>query len=281
VFAVTHGNEISGFDALLSLLEEQKLDQREIHGKLFLIVHNIEAYKSYRDAAEIRDLGDTEFRFLDINMNRIYDESHLNDASLSDLSEIKRAKQIINLVPEFDYVLDIHSTSRPSDPMLIGGGEETDMKIADQLFFYRHILDIFNKIPGESLLGYVKRHGKRGKNTVAIAVECGSHFLSSSKYCARKTVIRFLQATGVVNLLDIKPPKDFSVTKYRVIKNILPKYDDFRWTESWSGFQKAQKGTILARENNTDIVLDDDYILIMPTAEPKPGGDGVYLAKAV
>jgi predicted deacylase len=74
IFAMTHGNEISGFDALVHLLEEQKIVEKEIHGRIFLIVHNLAAYKAYRDAVLKRDLGDTEFRFLDINMNRIYEE---------------------------------------------------------------------------------------------------------------------------------------------------------------------------------------------------------------
>lgn len=281
IFAVTHGNEISGFDALVHLLEEQQLLDKEINGRLFLIVHNVKAYSLYREAVLKRDLGDTEFRFLDVNMNRIYEESILNDPLNQHLYEIQRANEIAKIIPELDAVLDIHSTSRPSDPMLIGGAEEEDLRIGDQLFFYRHILDIFDKIPGESLLGYAKQHGKKGKNTAAIAVECGSHFQSNSKYCARKTAIRFLKATGVVELLPVPGPKDFVLTKYKVVKNILPKFEDFSWAELWDGFQAVKKGTIIARENNQDIIVDDDYILLMPTANPKPGGDGVYLAKVV
>jgi hypothetical protein len=165
--------------------------------------------------------------------------------------------------------------------MLIGGVEPADLKIGGQLFFYRHILDIFNKIEGESLLGYVKHKGNRGNDTVAIAVECGSHFQSNSKYCARKTVIRFLQAYHIVTLVDIPGPKGFSMSRYRVIKTILPKHHDFKWAQAWSGFQAVKKGTVLATESNTEIIVDDDYVLLMPTANPVPGGDGVYLAKAV
>src|SRR5690606_38368574 len=117
--------------------------------------------------------------------------------------------EISTIIPECDYVLDLHSTSRPSDPMLIAGTGQEDQRIADQLYFYRHILDIFDKIPGKPLLDYAKRYGKRGPETVAIAVECGSHFQSASKYCARKTALRFLQATGAVHVMDIEAPEYF------------------------------------------------------------------------
>lgn len=281
LFGVTHGNEIAGFDALVHLMEEQKIYEKTIHGRIFLIVHNIEAYKAYRKTILKRDVGDTEFRYLDKNMNRIYEDEIVNNPIFENDSEIKRAKEIMKLIPEFDAILDIHSTSRPSDPMLIAGKEQGDQHIGDQLFFYKHILDIFNKIPGESLLGYAKKYGKRGKDTIAIAVECGSHFQSSSKYCARKTAIRFLQAMESVQLMNIPGPDNFNVTKYQVIKNILPKYSDFEWAQNWDGFQKVKAGTIIATENNSNIIADEDVVLLMPTSNPKAGGDGVYFAKIV
>lgn len=279
IFAVTHGNEISGFDALTYLLEEIELDSHEIKGKIFLIVHNLESYRRYRYESRQRPLRDNEFRYLDINLNRIYDQTSFADERLATAYEMKRAKEISSLVPEFEYVLDLHSTSRPSDPMLIAGIGSEDQRIADQLYFYRHILDLFEQIPGKPLLDYVKKHGKKGAETVAIAVECGSHFQSMSKYCARKTSLRFLQATGVVQVMHIEAPENFKVTKYVVKKNVLPKFPDFKWAHPWSGFQAVKRGTVLAVENGDQHKADDDYVLIMPTASPRPGGDGVYLAQ--
>src|SRR5690606_38801175 len=89
IFAVTHGNEISGFDALAYLLEEIELDRREINGRIFLVVHNLEAHKQYRLESEKRMLADNEFRYLDVNLNRIYDDASFVDESLSGMYEMQ------------------------------------------------------------------------------------------------------------------------------------------------------------------------------------------------
>ncbi len=281
IFGVTHGNEIAGFHALVKLIDDHDLLNRKIHGKIFLIVHNIKAYQGYREAISKRKVADTEFRFLDINLNRIYEEDSLNNPEYQSYYEIQRAKQIASIIPEFDATLDLHSTSKPSDPFLLSSYEKEDMAIADKLFFYRHIYDLLEFIPGTTLTTYSNTHGRVKGKTVSIGVECGSHFDENSKYCAEQTAIRFLAAMNSIEGYIEKNTTDFTMSKYKVIANILPKFSDFTWAQDWSSFQLLPKGEVLAIENGQNHVYEKDYVLIMPTANPIVGGDGVYLAETL
>jgi len=281
IFGVTHGNEIAGFNALVQLIDKYNLLTRKINGKVFLITHNIKAYQGYREAVDKRSIGPTEFRFLDINLNRIYNKESFDHPELQSCYEIQRAKQIAKIVPELDATLDLHSTSKPSDPFLLSSYEKEDIAIADKLFFYRHIYNLLDYIPGTTLTTYANLHGKVKGKTISIGVECGSHFEESSLYCAEMTSVRFLSALGSIEGYKEQNTTDFKMSKYKVVGNILPQFEDFSWKDDWKSFQLLPKGTVLATENGKAHVFDKDYILIMPTANPIVGGDGVYLAESL
>jgi predicted deacylase len=275
IFAATHGNEIGGVSGILALMRDERLMSGEFAGSLLLVLHNINAY---REQLNHPDVKDATYRFLDIDLNRIYDDVILTDLKNSHLREVRRAQKIASLIPQCDAVLDLHSTSSPSQPMLIAFTGQDDERVAESLRVNRHILDILDKVSGRPLLAYAKERGRRGRDTIAIAVECGPHFEESTHVFAQTVARRFLEG------LEMIPSSESGVVsplKYQVIKHLMPEADPFLWAEPWSSFQNVRRGQILATENGRDIAADDDYVLIMPTARPKLGGDGVYLAKRV
>lgn len=279
IFGVTHGNEISGFEALEFLMEDMELAKREIHGKILLIVHNLKAYQGYRSAVEDNiSLKNIDFRCIDINLNRVFLDEFLDDPKHQDAYEIQRAKEIRKIIPEIDYALDMHSTSSPTEPMVIYNNVDGDKALADAICMQKHIIGIEKYIHGRTLTECIRNEGRNGEGAPVITIESGFHFQSESQKIAKESAVRFLEHLGVVELIDLQPPTAFQSKKYLIEKSVMPTHTDFRWVKEWEAFQEVSTGTVLAEQGGEAIIAEKPYAIIMPTFINVIGEEAGYLA---
>lgn len=119
---VTHGNEPIGLYALKWFLEGE-LQRRLQRGRVFFVANNMAAAHKYIETKKRNGSDDEveETRFVDVDMNRLPDDLHSsrNDAYI----EVQRARCLLPVWKRFDYALDLHSTTRPSSPMIVAIGE--------------------------------------------------------------------------------------------------------------------------------------------------------------
>ena len=111
VLALTHGNEIAGAIALDRLLAG---GLRPARGRLTFGFVNLVAFARFDPDQP------TISRFVDEDMNRIWDASRCSTASLHSV-ELARAREIRALVESADVLLDLHSMLWPSDPLILCG----------------------------------------------------------------------------------------------------------------------------------------------------------------
>src|SRR3989338_3159742 len=103
VMGSVHGNERVGGDFLPHLTA--LIDAKKLHGTLHLILGNPKAYEQ-------------NIRFVDIDLNRLFGEPFEHGKHESLTVESARALEIAPFLADSDFLLDIHSTIKPSIPFV-------------------------------------------------------------------------------------------------------------------------------------------------------------------
>ncbi|MEK9723253.1 MAG: succinylglutamate desuccinylase/aspartoacylase family protein, partial [Rhodospirillaceae bacterium] len=119
VMAVTHGNELCGAITLDYLFRN---DIRPVQGRLTLGFHNVAAYERF-DAA-----NPTASRFVDEDLNRVWGLDVLDGAR--DTHETRRAREMRPVIDTVDLLLDIHSMTTESPPLMLCGPLDKGRELA-------------------------------------------------------------------------------------------------------------------------------------------------------
>lgn len=269
IMIMTHGNEPAGLAAAHSLLAQDALQKRLLRGRVYLILNNLAAGQRYFEQAQ--DLSFTaDYRFVDQDMNRI--PANLLEETLLDNTETRRVKQLLPLYQRLDYVLDLHSTSAPSEPMLIEIKPETEaLHCPGVKSVIRNILPHLNGRPLVSLCNQAE----------GFVLETGSHESPKSRIIAQQAVWSLLEQLEMISPLIDQPGVKADVDSYRIYQAVIFPDESYSLKRLLNNFEYLPAGTAFAAGDGATLVTQQDSYVIMPPPRLKPhhpGSEFLYLA---
>lgn len=244
IVGVTHGDEPAGL-AALEFLEDYFTEHDYPAGELYLVRGNLEA-------------ADRNQRFVDYDMNRLFWEDRPDwvDPSWVDY---QRAEQLKPLLAEMDFVLDIHSTSKPSVPFALGIGRADHSRFMKTLpvEFFSH--GWVGKVLG-SMLEWFEDQG----DGIGVAVECGWHGDPVTRTIAIQSVKAFLNAAGATNFELEMPPceKGMDVLVYERVGDA----ESFEYAHDYVTLDAIQPGELIAWEKGKEFRAPEaqDLVILFP-----------------
>nr|WP_067289001.1 succinylglutamate desuccinylase/aspartoacylase family protein [Marinobacterium profundum] len=270
IIGLTHGNEFCGAHTLCELLEQ---DVRPLRGSLTLIFNNVAAYQQFDPQRPYAS------RCVDEDGNRVWLPARLKHP---DSEESRRAARLAPLLREADLVLDLHSTSNPVAPMLIYPElPDCSALVASLGFPFAQLLYKLGGYHPGMLISYAMQHGR--KSCHGLVAECGSHFALESAQQAHAITRRVLYRAGLLEQDALIPPwgyePDQSAGHYRIREVIEARTEQFRFSQSYRGFERIARGEVYAQDAGPLMAPFDNCTLIMPARIPVCGAEVVTLAE--
>ncbi|WP_460043865.1 M14 family metallopeptidase [Pseudomonas sp. S2_H01] len=259
IMALTHGNEVSGAITVDAFLARELRPRR---GRLTLAFGNVEAYHRF----DPQNIDAT--RYLDEDMNRVWLPGKL-DGELDSI-ELRRARQLRPVVDTVDLLLDIHSMHEEAPPVMMCGAQRKGIDFAATLGVPQTVVVDAGHPNGRRLRDYEGFNDPSSARN-ALLIETGQHFSRRSRQVALDTAARFLVTTGTVSPEDVvefintqtpQPQRFLEVTDPVVADSM-----DFSFVDDFRGLELIeQKGTVIARDGDTDIVTPHDHcVLVQPS----------------
>ena len=273
VNALTHGNEFCGMVAATHLLDA---GVRPLCGTLTVSFANVEAYESFDPARPF------ESRQLVHNLNRIWSPAWLDGPE--DSPELRRARALRPVVAAADHILDLHSTSQPVQPFWVYPQRTRNAHAACAIGRPAvHLVMPAGLGSGVPLIQHGAHglaDGAPGEGGVAVVAECGQHFLRATSELAIEVTLDFLAHFG---LIEREPPpgsRGAAQTRVELLRTVVVRTPEFRFTRPVLGFETFAEGELIATDGGEEIRSPcADCTILMPTREPIPGREGVYLAR--
>ena len=275
ILTVMHGNELCGPIALDFLFRRNVRPRR---GKLTFGFANVDAYLRFDPA------NPGVSRFLDEDMNRVWEDTLREDPGRT--REVRRAKQLQPIIDSVDVLLDIHSMSSPTAPLLICHGLEKERRLSRKMGFPSFVVCGDGYVPGRRLIEYSLFNDPANKNT-AVVVECGRHWAKATATVAIDTCLHFLRALEMIDseffemhAVAAAPPPQRMLD---ITDGLSAKTDQFRWIRPFRGIEEIEKaGTVVGTDGPTELTTPYDHcFLVMPNRKPAKGGRLVRLAREV
>jgi predicted deacylase len=268
LMALTHGNEICGAVALDLLLREQVRPSR---GRLTLGFANIAAYRHFAPTHPLHG------RFVEEDFNRLWDEATLDGPRRS--IELTRARELRPLIDEVDLLLDLHSMSEPSPPLMLAGLSGKSLALARRVGAPAIVMRDRGHAAGKRLRDYRKFADETAPDT-ALLVECGAHWQREAAATATEIARRFLVASGAVEgeLAPAPPQRLLEVTHAMTVAS-----GDFTLLRPLRGLETiAKAGTAIARDGGATIATPyDDCVIVMPSAQAARGETALRFGRFV
>jgi succinylglutamate desuccinylase len=268
ITALVHGNEICGLMALAKLLAERPNLKR---GRLSLILANPDALCG---AINANPPGE---RALAEDFNRLWDPQTLDGPRTS--RELTRARALRPFIQSLDHLLDLHSMSRPAEPMILAGRRTKNLILAQGLGLpYPIILDD-GHISGRRLRDFGAFDDDNLPNTACL-IECGGHIEARSIETAVQTCRRYL---GYFDLLDSADDAcgQMSGPIISITDVITPTTPDFHFTRDFGGLEIIdQAGTVFAQDQTQIFTTPyENCALVMPVKRIAMGQTAVRLGR--
>lgn len=277
-FGGIHGNETAGVFALNSVLNT--LDENLINGTIYAISGNLKALQRNQ-------------RFIDKDLNRIWFRDNLkalqNGKKLNPEEEEQKEiytilKTILKTHDGPFYFIDLHTTSSKTLPFITINDSIVNRRFS-QLFPVPIVLGIEEYLNGP-LLSYINTLGY-----VSLGFESGQHDDEHAITCAIAFINLTLGFTGLVdrikiknfevyyNLLKMESLSNTSVFEI-VFLHTINKGERFQMMPNFNSFQNIQKGTLLAKSNDTNLIAERDSVIFMPLYQ-QIGTDGYFIIRKI
>ena len=203
IVGLVHGDEVCG-RKMLDELASSKLNPK---GTIKLIYANLEA-------------GKKNTRWIDGNLNRVFPGN--KDGNIEERTAYELCKHLAGC----DYVLDIHSTSYPTEPFIISVKDDLEFdELASFTGLNKYVIMIDKMASGGSLIDEVARSGGKG-----ISFESGIHEDENSIIVARKVIYNFLINLGVLEGESVKniPEKFYGKDMIKVPSDSFKAYNTIK-----------------------------------------------------
>jgi len=276
VCALMHGNEVCGAIAVERLLTAFVRDGlRPRRGRISLLFANVEAYRSFDPQWPLAS------RALDEDLNRVWDGATLDGTRVS--RELTRARVLRPWIDTVDHLLDLHSMSEPSPPLVLAGDTPKGLALARAVGLSADIIVDSGHTAGRRLRDYGAFADSASPRS-ALLVECGQHWERDVGEFATEAAWRFLEHLDMVSRPNLAPAVRSAPAAPRIIDItdvVTVASADFRWTQSFPGLATVPlAGTLLALDGDRPVVTPyDDAILVMPSQTPKVGTTAVRIGR--
>ncbi|WP_224483549.1 succinylglutamate desuccinylase/aspartoacylase domain-containing protein [Robertkochia aurantiaca] len=277
-FCGIHGNEPAGvraFEQLLPFLEE-----KDLSGSLYVLSGNLAALKE-------------GVRYMDVDLNRIWDDLHLKKIAEADkdfISEHLDMREILQMLHEIWgriegplYFIDFHTTSSASIPFITIDDSMINRNFSEH-FPVPKVLGIEEYLNG-TLLSFINRVGY-----VSLGFEAGQHQSRSAVLHAEAFMCLTLEYAGLLpsgmrinksyrrTLTEASKGKD---SFYEITQRYgIDKDEDFRMIPGFESFQHISAGTELALSDGKLIKSEEKQVLFMPLYQ-KQGADGYFFIREI
>lgn len=272
ITALVHGNEIAGAVAMDGLF---RMGLKPTRGRLTLVFANTAAYRHFDP--------DRPFaaRFVDEDFNRLWSPDVLDGPR--DSLELRRARQLRPVFDAADLILDLHSMTADTAPLILCGHTERGRDLARQMGYPAWIVADEGHAAGRRLIDYADFADPYGAR-IALLVECGQHWRAETAMVALESCLRFLLLHGMVDpaLADRHLRRhDAPQRVVEVTRTVTAATEDFAFDAPYVGLEILPRaGTVLGHDGPRVIVTPyDDCVLIMPARRPKPGQTAVRLGR--
>jgi succinylglutamate desuccinylase len=249
-----HGNEPAG----IGLWRLAKEIGKPARGEIRLIV-------GHPDAMEAEPGG---VRYIEHDLNRMFMSVEDLTAAGVDLEgpDYRRMVELKPALAELDVLLDIHTTSQPSEPFAIGYTANPEARRLSRALPVTLVDGLHQFIKGAACQWVLDR------GRAAVTVEVGAHLDPAAPEHAAKVARRFLAE------LDMLPPDQTQsqavapasgVRRIVVGHHIASVGRDFRYTRHFHNFDPLEPGEIVGRDADTvyRAPMIDNPVIFMPSAE--------------
>lgn len=274
LLALMHGNELAGAIVLDRLLQAGLAPSR---GTLTFGFLNLAAFERFDPKRP------TASRFLDEDMNRVWDEAVLDGPRHS--RELDRAREIRPLIDTVDAVLDLHSMLWPSDPLVLSGVTAKGRALALGLRTPSLVVADQGHANGRRLIDYT-RFSEPGTPFAACLVEAGQHWEAVTVDTAMGSAAGLLRHLDLVAADAPLPPAPDPPPVQRVAEvtaAVTAATAGFAFVQAFRGGDVvARRNTVIALDGQAEVrTPHDDCLLVMPSLRPSRGHTAVRLARFV
>jgi predicted deacylase len=258
ITACTHGNEPAGlavFARLLTMDVASKLQR----GELFLVINNPAAAERFLLARSEEEMR--RARYQDVNMNRLPDEVLVRADDKR--YEVARAQALAPVWKRFTVGLDIHSTTVPTDPMIISRGGDFD-----------RVRDLIRGFPIDVLISNIDReqlgvpafalYGPPTEDIPVFAIEAGQHSAEGTYERALTCTLALMRNLGMLE--GEAPEVQRTYREYEVAGSVLFPDMSFDLVAEFASYESIHEGQLLARgSHGREIRAPSEGHLLMPT----------------
>ncbi len=248
-----HGNEPAGI-GLWRLAKEIGLPSR---GELRLIV-------GHPDAMAAAPGG---LRYIRHDLNRLFlDDDTLREDGI-DLEglDYRRMVELKSALAGLDTLLDIHTTSRPSDPFVIGYTANPEARRISRALPVTLVDGLHQFIKGSASQWLLDR------GRAAVTVEVGAHLDPAAPAHAYEVGKRVLAELDMLPAERTPKPAPSPVPGRRIVvqHHVATVGPDFRYARHFENFDPIEPGEIIGRDGDRvyRAPMTDNPVIFMPSAE--------------
>jgi predicted deacylase len=271
LFALMHGNELAGAIVLDQLLHA---GLAPIRGKLSFGFLNLTAFERFDP------LRPTASRFIDEDMNRVWDETILSGPRHS--IELDRAREIRPFVETIDVLLDMHSMLWPSEPLILSGAPAKGRALAKAIGAPSLVVADHGHVNGRRLIDY-PRFSDPATPYAACLVEAGQHWEQATVDTMLASVAGLLRHLDLVAPDAPLPPaqRPIRARVATVTTAVTAMTSSFAFTQTYQGGDIIpRRDTLIAMDGETEIrTPHDNCLLVMPSLRPSRGHTAVRLGQ--
>jgi predicted deacylase len=271
LLSLMHGNELAGAIVLDQLL---RAGLTPIRGKLSFGFLNLTAFDRFDP------LRPTASRFIDEDMNRVWDETNLNGPRHS--IELDRAREIRSFIDSVDILLDLHSMLWPSEALILCGVPAKGRALAKAIGTPSLVVADHGHVNGRRLIDYT-RFSNPETRYAACLVEAGQHWEQATVDTLRASVAGLLRYLDVVGPDAPLPPAPHPITPRvaTVTTAVTAMTSNFTFVQTYHGGDIiARRDTLIATDGETEIrTPHDNCLLVMPSLRPSRGHTAVRLGR--
>lgn len=245
----THWDEPSGYYSNLELLESFQQGKIILETwKLIIVTKN--NYQAFQE----------NVRYIDIDLNRVM----TRESILKQWFEYQRATEIMQLLDESDYLLDLHSTSGKSEPFLFS--EKYCLEIAKSLWVSDIVVgwaDIWEKSILTDNEWYMHANGKTW-----FTLEAWSHDNAQWKQVCYQASLNFLSYFGNIDKRYFQETKKlFMVELYDAY---IAQTNQIQYCiDEVENFTQFRENQIILQDWDFELIAWQKWVMVMPWLESK------------
>ena len=271
ITALVHGNEPAGAVALERLLSQ---GLRPSRGRLTLAFANVDAYARF-DAAAPR-----ASRWVEEDMNRVWSPDILLAPPRS--ADAARACALRPIVELADYLLDLHTTQHPNEPLVLAGPLARSRELARRCGLADLVVVDRGHAQGPRMRDYGGFADPNSAKT-ALLIECGQHWAASSGEVAYAASIRMLERLEMAPGSFEAPAIALPEMPSRFVEITMPvtiKHEFVFALPLRGGEIIPQAGTVIGHDGGEPVVTPhDDCFVLMPSQRLTAGLTAVRLGR--